>query len=68
MNTRETIVSIFQKLLEQQNENLDGKKVALETITNFSIEIEKGVYNKTIRYADEKNIMKKWDNPIFTQM
>lgn len=68
MNTRETVVSIFQKLLNEQNQQLNRKKESFETITNFCIEIEKGIYNKTIRYADEKNIVKKWENSIFTQM
>ena len=35
---------------------------------NISINIEKGIYNNTIRYCDNKGILKKWDNDIFKKL
>jgi len=34
----------------------------------FSDNLEKGVYNYAIRYAAEKQVIKKWDNPTFAQI
>ena len=30
--------------------------------------LEKGIYNKTLELADEKHIVKKWENIYFTQL
>ena len=30
--------------------------------------LEKGIYNYTLQIADDKNIIKKWDNRYFTQL
>ena len=30
--------------------------------------LEKGIYNKTLEIADEKYIVKKWENEYFTQL
>ena len=30
--------------------------------------LEKGIYNRTLEIADEKNIVKKWENVYFTQI
>ena len=32
------------------------------------INLEKGIFNKTIEVADENNIIKKWDNKFFTTL
>jgi transcription elongation factor S-II len=66
MEPREKIVSIFTDLLTKQNE--EKKIINSEQIESISNDIEKGIYNKTIKFADEKNIIKKWENTIFTQM
>jgi transcription elongation factor S-II len=67
MDPREKIIQTFNTLLEKQNNNLDIPLV-IDKIDDISKEIEKGIYNKTIKFADEKNIIKKWDNNIFLQM
>ncbi len=33
-----------------------------------AINLEKGIYNRTLEIADEKNIVKKWENAYFTQI
>jgi transcription elongation factor S-II len=35
---------------------------------NLSRNIEKGVYNFIIEYSKENNIIRKWDNPIFSNL
>ena len=40
-----------------------------EIVTALQIEnIEKSVYNCSLQIADERNIVKKWDNPFFVQL
>lgn len=35
---------------------------------NMALNLEKGIYNYTIKEADMKNIVKKWDNNYFVQI
>lgn len=35
---------------------------------SISVNLEKGIYNYCIKEATEKTIVKKWDNPYFTQL
>ena len=35
---------------------------------SISENIEKGIYNYTIRYSTDKGILKKWDNPKFRSL
>ena len=55
-NIRTTTQEIINKLLEK-NDFADSK--------NVSNSIEKGIYNVTIRYADSKGLLKRWDNKHF---
>lgn len=34
----------------------------------MSINLEKGIYNYAIKEANDRKIIKKWDNPFFTQI
>ena len=36
--------------------------------SSISVNLEKGIYNYCIKEATEKTIVKKWDNPYFTQL
>ena len=56
LNTRDKVVTMMKELLEK-NYFPD----ILTTATN----IEKGIYNMTIRYADSKGMLKRWDNKHF---
>jgi transcription elongation factor S-II len=42
------------------------KKIVLKN--SYAINIEKGVYNYSIRKATEKNVVKKWENIYFTMI
>jgi transcription elongation factor S-II len=64
MDPREKIINKFVDLFNLENNG----RLDSEQIQTFASEIEKGIYNKAIKFADEKNIIKKWDNTIFTQM
>ena len=44
---------------------------ALEKILvneNICSNLEKGIYNYSIRHANERNVVKKWDNVFFAQL
>ena len=45
----------------------DKLAIILEDDTK-SINLEKGIYNYTIKEAESKKIVKKWDNPHFAQI
>ena len=45
----------------------DKLAIILENDTK-SINLEKGIYNYTIKEAESKKIVKKWDNPHFAQI
>ena len=45
----------------------DKLAIILEDNTK-SINLEKGIYNYTIKEAESKKIVKKWDNPHFAQI
>lgn len=46
------------------------QKMLFKHIENekMCINLEKGIFNKTIEVADENNIIKKWDNKFFTTL
>lgn len=48
---------VLNKLKEKLNDN-----------HSISVNLEKGIYNYSINQANEKTIVKKWDNPYFTQL
>ena len=40
----------------------------VDNSNHISINIEKGIYNYTIRYCDHKGVVKKWDNNMFKKL
>ena len=52
---RENIISKFDRLIQS-----DDRKM--------SINLEKAIYNYTIQEATFRKILKKWDNPLFSQL
>ena len=50
---------------KELRENIRNKINSLVNNENISDNIEKGIYNFVIRQSNEKNILKKWDNPRF---
>jgi hypothetical protein len=51
--------NIRKKLSEKIKDDSSGK---------IGLNLEKGVYNRTLQKADEMNIVKKWDNSYFVQL
>lgn len=51
--------NIRKKLSEKITDDSSGK---------IGLNLEKGVYNRTLQKADEMNIVKKWDNSYFVQL
>ena len=45
-----------------------SSEVKLRCFNNLSINIEKGIYNYTIKESTNRKIIKKWDNRYFTQI
>jgi DNA-directed RNA polymerase subunit M/transcription elongation factor TFIIS len=62
---RSNMITIFEEFLHESHEyhGWDDAK-CYEVAT----EIERGIYNHTIAFCDEKNVIKKWDNPIFLNL
>ena len=46
-------------------ENVYNKLNTIIGNNTISINLEKGIYNKSIQEADERKIIKKWNNPYF---
>jgi len=56
---RKNISIQFQLILEKNNDS---------DYENFSVNIEKAIYNYAIKEANTKKIVKKWDNPQFLHL
>lgn len=56
---RKDIIDKFSTLLKKHN---------VETYEEIATNIEKGIYNKTIKYSNEKKIIKRWDNKFFKKI
>lgn len=46
----------------------DGMSMTQEAAANAALNLERGIYNYTLRESDTKNIVKKWDNGYFVQI
>ena len=66
-NPRGTVVEVLLELFEDENKI---KKYGLNDsqIKKFVTDIEKGIYNKTIQYSNDKNVLKKWENTVFREL
>ena len=47
--------------------NIDGG-MTQDAAANAALNLERGIYNYTLRESDTKNIVKKWDNGYFVQI
>lgn len=45
-----------------------SEKVTNDKVGRIGLNLEKGIYNRTLGKADEMNIVKKWDNAYFVQL
>jgi transcription elongation factor S-II len=53
---------------EAFRENIRKKFATILQDATMSINLEKGVYNYTIKEANTRKIVKKWENPPFSQL
>jgi len=53
---------------EQFRKNIREKLIVFFKKEKDSINLEKGVYNWTVKEATNKKVVKKWDNPFFVQI
>lgn len=60
-----SIVTPVQELRSRVIE-LMKNKISLNEF--YSKDLEKGIFNWCIQYADEKDIAKNWSNPVFAQL
>lgn len=66
---RKATYETFLKLVTTENKKYKKpEKLKKKEIILLSTDIEKGIYNATIKIADNKNIIKNWDNPIFLDL
>jgi hypothetical protein len=49
-------------------ENIRNKIATILQDNTMSINLEKGIYNYTIKEANTRKIVKKWENPAFSQL
>lgn len=49
-------------------ENIKNKLKELVKKESYAVNIEKGIYNYSIKKATEKNVVKKWENIYFTMI
>ena len=47
---------------------MNGMSMNSDAAENAALNLERGIYNYTLRESDTKNIVKKWDNGYFVQI
>lgn len=68
-NPRNICTSKFVNLFMKQIKSLPKKnQLNGEKLLELAVDTEKGVYNKSIKHAEIKNIPKNWDDIIFLDM
>ena len=69
INPRRVVYDKLLELMVSENKKYKKpKKVTKKILKEFSKEIERGIYNKTLELSTEKNILKKWNNNIFINL
>ncbi len=48
--------------------NVKNKLVSFFDVEKDALNLEKGIYNWTVKEATSKKVVKKWDNPYFVQI
>jgi len=56
------------KVIERIKNKLTDCNITSKNMEKLSRNLEKGIYNFTIKDAGERNVIKKWENPHFTQI
>jgi transcription elongation factor S-II len=53
---------------EEFRKNMSDKLDILIEDVNITTNLEKGIYNYSLEFANQRNIVKKWDNHYFVQI
>ena len=53
---------------EKVRTNLKNRLPKCDKIDNMALNLEKGIYNYTIKEATNRHVVKKWDNPYFVSL
>ena len=69
VNPRNVVYNKLKELIDRNNKQVSKKqKLDEDELKLLTQNIEKGIYNKTIEFSDNKNIPKKLDNSTFMSM
>jgi DNA-directed RNA polymerase subunit M/transcription elongation factor TFIIS len=64
-SNRQYVIDKFNSILSPFKEKFNKTD---EDILKIATDIEKGIYNHTINFSENKNIIKKWENHLFKNM
>jgi transcription elongation factor S-II len=53
---------------EEFRNNIVGRFVSCDLDKDVSVNLEKGIFNFSIKEANNKKLTKKWDNPLFVRI
>jgi len=59
---------LFEKEKEQPTLPTDTLIHNSNSVINYAVNLEKGVYNWSVKEATNRKVVKKWDNPFFVQI
>ena len=57
-----------EKVRDKLTERFTKMQMNQDAAANAALNLERGIYNYTLRESDTKNIVKKWDNGYFVQI
>jgi DNA-directed RNA polymerase subunit M/transcription elongation factor TFIIS len=57
-----------EKVRDKLTERFTKMQMNQDAAANAALNLERGIYNYTLRESDAKNIVKKWDNGYFVQI
>ena len=60
--------SFREKVRAKLTDRFTKMQMNEEAASNAALNLERGIYNYTLRESDNKNIVKKWDNGYFVQI
>jgi DNA-directed RNA polymerase subunit M/transcription elongation factor TFIIS len=67
-NVNTKLITVFADIAQAQQQAQQQKEQAKPITASMVENIERSIYNYTVRLAGERNIVKKWDNPFFAQL
>ena len=65
---KDIVISIPDANQEQTPENFVRRSLDVDELKKATNNLEKGVFNYTIKECTHKRMVKKWENPVFVQI